>query len=90
MSLEKLNAVGEYVFVIRDTPESEKNGFIIPELSQKKPNTGLILSVGTMVMDKGIKKGKKAVFSKQVGNVIDIFDTEITVLNGNSQLMGVI
>ena len=76
--------------VLRDIPESEKSGLIIPELSQKKPNTGTIISVGAMVLDKNVKKGKKAVFNKAAGTAIEIFDTEITVLNGNQQLLGVI
>lgn len=88
--IEKLQAVGEFVFIIRDESISEKNGFIIPELSKVKPNTGQIISVGSKVNDLKVKKGKIAIFVKQVGFTIDLFDIEITVLNGNQQLLGVI
>lgn len=87
--IEKLQAVNEFIFIIKDEVESTYGGLSIPETSEKKPNTGEIISVGSNVMDKNVKKGRKAIFNKQVGNTIDIFDKEITVLNGNTQLLGV-
>lgn len=90
MIIEDLQAVGEFVYVIKDEAKTEHNGILLPELSVKKPNMGIILSVGEGVIDTNIVKGKKAIFSKQVGSEIDLFDTEITVLNGNQQISGVI
>ncbi len=90
MTVENLQAVGEYIFLVKDVPETKKGGLDLPEPSIKKPNTGKILSVGNLVQDKNIRKGKTAVFSKQVGGEIEMFDTEITVLNGNNQILGVI
>ena len=90
MSIDKLIAVGEFVFLIKDEPVTTSGGLFIPEPSVKKPNKGKILSVGNLVQDKNIRAGRTAVFSKQVGSEIDLFDTEITVLNGNQQILGVI
>lgn len=89
MSIGDLVAVSEFVYLIKDEAVTKKGGLDMPELSVKKPNTGKILSVGNLVQDKNIRKGKTAVFNKQVGNEIELFDTEITVLNGNSQISGV-
>lgn len=89
MSIEKLKATGNFVFIIRDEAKKESGGLVIPDLSQKKPNTGIILSVGGRVEDSNIVAGNKAIFNKSVGSTIDIFDTEITVLNGNEQILGV-
>lgn len=86
--LDNLIAVGEFVYLIKDAPITKVGGLDIPEPSIKKPNTGKIISVGNLVQDKNIRKGKTAVFSKQVGAEIELFDTEITVLNGNQQIHG--
>ena len=90
MSLENLIAVGEFVYVIKDSPIAKKGGLEMPEPSQKAPNTGKIISAGNQVQDKNIKAGRTAVFSKQVGGEIELFDTSITVLNGNTQINGII
>ena len=70
MSLDKLQAVGEFLFVLRDEPESEVGGLIIPDLSKEKTNTGLILTVGINVNDTNVKKGMKAVFNKAAGSTM--------------------
>jgi len=90
MTIENLVAVGEFVYIIKDEAETHRGGLLIPEPSVKKPNVGLIISVGEDVRDTNIKKGNKAVFSKQVGGEIELFGQEITVLNGNGQINGVI
>ena len=89
MTIENLVAVNGYVYLIKDTPVTTKGGLDVPQPSIKAPNTGKILSVGNLVQDKNIKKGRTAVFSKQVGGEIELFGTEITVLDGN-QISGVI
>lgn len=88
--IDKLQAVGEFIFIVKDEVERTYGGLQLPETAQKKPNTGKIISVGSKVEDKNIKKGATAIFNKQVGNEIEIFDTEITVLNGNSQVLGIV
>lgn len=89
MNIDKLIAVGEFIFLIKDEAETHYGGIKLPEGSVKKPNRGKIISVGSLVQDKNVKAGRTAIFSKQVGTEIDLFDTEITVLNGNQQLLGV-
>lgn len=88
MSIDKLEAYGEFVYVIKDTPVTKVGGLDIPEPSIKKPNSGKVIAVGSLVQDKRIKKGKTVVFNKQVGSEIEVFDMEITVLNGNTQIHG--
>ena len=90
MIIDNLTAVGEYVFLIKDAAETERGGLLLPEPSVKKPNIGLIISVGEGVQDSNVVEGKKAVFNKQVGGEIELFGQEITVLNGNQQILGVL
>lgn len=87
--IENLKAVGEFIFLVKDEPNTHFGGLKLPETAVKKPNKGKIISVGNLVQDKNVKVGRTAIFSKQVGTEIDLFDTEITVLNGNQQLLGV-
>lgn len=82
-------AYGKYIFVKRDEEQTEKNGLDIPDHARQKPNTGEILSVGALVEDKSAKPGKKAIFSKSVGNDIEIEGQTITVLR-DEQLLGTI
>lgn len=88
--LSNLQAVNGFVYLIKDAPKTKVGGLDIPEPSLKRPNTGKVISVGNLVMDKNIKKGRIALFNKQAGGEIEIFDTEITVVNGNDQIHGVI
>jgi co-chaperonin GroES (HSP10) len=90
MTIENLQAVNEFVYIVKDEPIMTKGGLNLPEPSIKAPNTGKILSVGNLVQDKNIRAGRTAVFSKQVGGEIELFDTTITVLNGNGQISGII
>lgn len=90
MTIENLQAVGEFVYVIKDEAQTEMDGLAIPEPSIKKPNIGTILSVGLNVSDTNISTGKKAIFNKSVGEPISLFGVEITVLNGNQQISGVL
>lgn len=90
MSIEKLQAVGRFVYIIKDAPVTKVGGLELPEPSLKRPNTGTLLSVGNLVQDKNIKKGRTALFNKASGGEINIFDTEITVVDGNEQVHGII
>lgn len=90
MSIEKLQAVGRFVYLIKDKPKTKIGGLDMPEPSLKKPNTGTLISVGNLVEDKNIKKGRTALFNKAAGGEMEIFDTEITIVDGNEQVHGVI
>lgn len=88
MSIE---AVNQFVFVIRDEAEKEIAGLVIPDAAIKKTTQGTIISVGTKVNDERIVVGKKALFHKQSGQEIDFCGVEITVLNyEHYQVLGVI
>jgi co-chaperonin GroES (HSP10) len=87
--IDKIQAVGEYIHIIRDEAETERGGLLLPENSLQKPNTGKIISVGDEIVSERIKEGRTAIFSKQVGQQIEIFDVAITVINKH-QLLGVI
>lgn len=90
MSIERLQAVNGFAYLIKDAPETKVGGLDIPELSLKRPNSGKILTVGNLVQDKNIKKGRTALFNKQAGGEINIFGQEITIVNANDQIHGVI
>jgi len=87
--IDNLEAVGEYIHIIRDEAETERGGLLLPEGSLQKPNTGKIISVGDDIISDRIKAGRTAIFNKQVGSQIEIFDVVITVIN-KQQLLGVI
>jgi len=67
-----MKATNKSIWVVRDKPDSEKAGIIIPRQGLEKPHTGEIISIGSLVDDKDIKsgKGKKAIFHKTVGQEI--------------------
>lgn len=90
MSIEKLQAVNGFAYLIKDAPTTKKGGLEMPEPSLKQPNSGKILSVGNLVQDKNIRKGVTALFNKQAGGEIEIFGQEITIVNANDQIHGII
>ena len=77
-----IKATNNFVFIIRDKTESEKNGLILPTSGKVKPHRGDIFSVGGKVTDPDIKtgKGKKALFHAGVGQEIDVDGTVYLVL----------
>jgi co-chaperonin GroES (HSP10) len=85
--IDKIQASGIHVLVVRDETETERGGLLLPASAQKKPHSGKIISVGTLVQDKTIKKGKTAVFNQNVGFILNLHDTEVTVLN-EQQIIG--
>lgn len=87
--IENLQAAGVYVFVIKDEPEKEIAGFVIPDQAKKKPNTGQIISVGSKVSDPEAKTGVKAIFAQGNGIPVEIFGTEIHILR-EDQVLGYI
>lgn len=85
--IEDIQAMGIHIWVLRDEPETDINGFVIPDQAQKKPHTGLILTVGGKVEDKNAKAGMTAIFNRGAGFPIEVFGTEVTVLR-EDQLLG--
>lgn len=74
--------------LIKDESPTEKMGLIIPDNAKAKPNTGKIISVGSLVLDKKIKKDRTAIFNAQAGFNIELENVTITVLN-QAQVLGV-
>lgn len=68
----KIKAKNNYVLLIRDIPEEEKMGLLIPDSAKKKPQTGTIFSIGSLVQDKTIKNGEKAYFHMTAGFEMEI------------------
>lgn len=83
----KYEAAGANLFIVRDEVEKEKDGFYIPDQAQKKPNMGEIVSVGSLFKDKRAKVGRKAIFSKQIGQDVDLDGILVTVLR-EDQVLG--
>jgi co-chaperonin GroES (HSP10) len=79
----KIQAVNNYLFVIRDKEEKEQGGLIIPGRERVKPHEGTVFSIGDLVGDKKIKgaKNKKCLFHKGVGFDVEYGGTTYLVLN---------
>lgn len=90
--MSEYQAVSFFVFVVKDEKQSERGGIVIPDSVQKKPNTGRIISVGSLVTDENIRPGMKAIFQKAIGQEIVMPEVTFVVLNADpqqSQLLGV-
>lgn len=60
---------------------------IIPDNAIKKPQSGIVYSVGELVEDKSIVKGLKAIFNQNSGFDIEVDEVTYTVLN-DSEILG--
>lgn len=82
---QQLKATNEFVFIIRDKTELEKNGMLLASQSRVKPHQGTIKSVGELVKDPKIKSGKekKCLFHATVGFPIEFEGIEYLVLMGH-------
>lgn len=85
--INKIQAAGIHVIVVRDEIESERGGLLKPPSDKIKSHTGNIISVGALVKDRTIKVGKRAVFNQHAGFVLELEDGEVTVLN-SEQVIG--
>lgn len=83
-------ATNNFVWVIRDQVESEKNKLLMPGHGKEKPNTGIIISAGANVQDGNIKggKNKKALFHKGSGQEIE-YGGQIYLVLIDQQIIGV-
>jgi chaperonin GroES len=86
-----IKATNNFVFIIRDKSETEKNGLFIPSKGVEKQHKGKIVSSGSLVKDLKIKNGvgKTAVFHKGIGFEIDFEDNTYLVLTDN-EIIGII
>lgn len=83
-------ATNNFVWVVRDPVESEKNQLLMPGHGKIKPNTGTIISAGANVQDGNIKggKNKKAIFHKGTGQEIE-YKGETYLVLIDQQIIGV-
>lgn len=86
-----VKATNNFVFIIRDAVEKEKEGIIIPGKGRVKPSRGEIFSIGGKVTDPDIKKGigKKGIFYAGIGQEIDI-DGQIYLCLNEQEIIGII
>jgi len=84
-------ATNNFVFIIRDEVEKEKDGLFIPGKGRVKPHRGKMFSVGGKVTDPDIKKGegKNALFHKGIGQEIEVDGTNYLVLMEH-EIIGII
>lgn len=78
-----IQAVNQFVFIIRDDITEEVSGLVIPGQGQEKPNYGLIHSAGELIADKKIESGKRAMFHKGGGMSIEFEGVEYVVIEGD-------
>ena len=64
-------AANDCLWVIRQEPESERLGILIPDSAKKLFHKGTIISVGELVSDPNSKKYEVAVFNKSAGFEIE-------------------
>ncbi len=85
----KIVATNNCVWVIREVPESEKNGLLIPDSAKKKAHRGKIITVGKLVTDKTITKDGTAIFNMTSGFEIEI-DGEVYVVLRDVDIIGIL
>lgn len=79
--------------VVKVTEEEEKSpgGIILPDTAKKKPQEGIVISVGPgKVLDDGtrakmnVKVGQKVVFAKYGGNEVTVDGEDFIILDEDS------
>lgn len=78
-----IQAINNFIFIVLDDAESEKDGLLLPGQSHEKPHFGKAFSVGALVQDKKIKSGKKIMFHKGNGFTIEYDGIEYLVIEGH-------
>lgn len=88
--MPNIKAVNNFIFIIRDEEQTERNGLILPDAAVKKPHTGIIFSVGKTVKDMDLKKGigKRAIWHQHTGQKIEYEGDEFIVLP-EEQILGI-
>lgn len=78
--IDELKARGSYILVDRYKSEDERGGLKIPDVAKRKPQRGLILSVGKLVADRTIKAGQVAYWHQTAGFEMEIEREVVFVL----------
>jgi co-chaperonin GroES (HSP10) len=78
----KIKAKNDCVWVIREIPESEKGGLLIPDSAKKKAHRGTVISVGKLVADKSVLENTVVIFNQTSGFELELEGTVYTILRG--------
>ena len=76
-----IEAANDSLWVIREIPENEKGGIMIPDAAKKPVHRGKIITRGNLVSDPIIKDGATAVFNKSAGWEMEQDGVTYLVLN---------
>ena len=77
----------DYVLIKPTTPEEKVGSIVLPESSQEKPQTGIVLAAG--VEANAVKIGDKVLFAKYGGTTIE-HDGEELLLIKEEHLLAVV
>ena len=70
-----MRITGNIVCILPDgNPNKTKSGIIVPKTVKELPNTGIVIDHGPMV--EAVEKGKKVIFARKAGSVLNIDDIE--------------
>ena len=75
-----IQASNDCVWVVREIPESEKSGIMIPDSAKKPVHRGKIVSIGDLVSDKKAKQYDTAIFNRSAGFDIEEAGVTYTIL----------
>lgn len=81
-----IQATNNFIWIERNAIEKEIGGLIIPTQGQTKPHEGMIISAGSLVSDKKIKVGKKALWPQSAGMTIEYEGKEYLVIEAEKIL----
>jgi len=76
--MSKLTPLGDRVLVQPDITANKLGSIFIPEKSREKPQTGMILEVGSDVKD--IKVGDKVLYGKHSGTEVTFEGEKLVVM----------
>lgn len=83
---EDMQMKGKRLLVKRDEPKKQEGRIVVPETSQKRPTTGVIVEVADDVVDKSLEAGVRVLYSLYVGVDVEVDGVKMTILD-ESQVM---
>jgi len=83
-----MQATNNLVWAIRTETPKESGGLFLPDSGKEKPHTATVISVGELVADKEIQKGKLCIFHKGCGQELEYKGTVYLILD-DKQIIGI-
>jgi chaperonin GroES len=74
-----LQPLGRNVIIEPDSSQNEINGILMPETSEKRPETGLVLAAGPDAV--GLTEGDKVVYRKYGPDEVTVDGRKVFVLS---------